>query len=660
MIYPKMKTTDFSYTMANRAIEDPYILLEQPQLSETLNWVKEENELTDRWFNENLKTEVEQLKRKYANQKKEAEYGSFSVGTKGIAATRHNSDGTSSLVWLNEDLTLKEEVSLNVEAMTLFTMIPSCTSEFLAFKGLKDGAGRPSVLITDGQAKEIITCLDGIFYSIWDKNGSRLIYSDAEVDHERGCNINSIRVYDCHTKQIETLYSTDENAVLIQLEGSHDGSIVMASIMKDYSNVLCLAMDETGKITEINKQAKPLAYAGSVQGEHLFVSWDRAPFGKVVRVKDTLDEASVLIEESDVMIESALIQDDSLIIMAMKDAHSLLGVANLDGSELTWLKLPAEYCSLSLENADARMKHEGKSLFFSFESFMDEPQLLKLENRKLVKIKETEEKNSQLTVIQKKIEVRDGTLVPCYIVYKEGIQLDGNNPSLMYAYGGYNIAMLPGYDNKFVGMSIVDWVKDGGVYVHINIRGGNEYGTKWHEEGMLKNKKNCFTDFIDVAEALQKEGWTSPSKTGICGGSNGGLLMMALTTMRPDLWGCVIASVPHTDMLRFCLDDRGPMYITEYGNPQDEAMFEYMKSYSPYHNVKAVNYPAMIIQTGECDNNVPPYHGKKMAARLQEWNTSENPILLRVLEKGSHDRGKGEAYIQTISEMQAFLKKHLF
>ena len=136
--------------------------------------------------------------------------------------------------------------------------------------------------------------------------------------------------------------------------------------------------------------------------------------------------------------------------------------------------------------------------------------------------------------------------------------------------------------------------------------------------------------------------------------------MMALTTMRPDLWGCVIASVPHTDMLRFCLDDRGPMYITEYGNPQDEAMFEYMKSYSPYHNVKAVNYPAMIIQTGECDNNVPPYHGKKMAARLQEWNTSENPILLRVLEKGSHDRGKGEAYIQTISEMQAFLKKHLF
>jgi len=346
--------------------------------------------------------------------------------------------------------------------------------------------------------------------------------------------------------------------------------------------------------------------------------------------------------------------------MAMQDAHSLLGIANLDGTGLTWLNLPAEYCSLSLENADARMKHEGKTLYFSFESFTDEPQLLKLENHKLVKINEVDEKNQGISVIQKKIEVRDGTLVPCYLVYKEGMKLDGSNPSLMYAYGGYNIAMLPGYENKFVGMSIVDWVSEGGLYVHINIRGGNEYGTKWHEEGMLKNKKNCFNDFIDVAEALQKEGWTSPEKTGICGGSNGGLLMTALTTMRPDLWGCVIASVPHTDMLRFCLDDRGPMYITEYGNPQDESMFEYMKSYSPYHNVKAVNYPAMIIQTGECDNNVPPYHGKKMAARLQELNGSDNPILLRVLAKGSHDRGKGEAYIQTISEMQAFLKKHLF
>lgn len=134
--------------------------------------------------------------------------------------------------------------------------------------------------------------------------------------------------------------------------------------------------------------------------------------------------------------------------------------------------------------------------------------------------------------------------------------------------------------------------------------------------------------------------------------------MSALVTMRPDLFGCVIDSVPHTDIIHFVEDDREPMYITEYGNPREsEEMFSYLLSYSPYHNVRKTEYPPFYIQTGECDNNVPPYHGEKFAARLQELNQSENPILLRVLEKGSHDRGSGEAYWKTIAEMQLFVDK---
>ena len=136
--------------------------------------------------------------------------------------------------------------------------------------------------------------------------------------------------------------------------------------------------------------------------------------------------------------------------------------------------------------------------------------------------------------------------------------------------------------------------------------------------------------------------------------------MSALVTMRPDLWGCVIDSVPHTDMIHFAQDDRGPMYITEYGNPrQSREMFDYLLSYSPYHNVKKTDYPPTYIQTGELDNNVPPYHGKKFAARMQAENQSDNPILLRVLAEGSHDRGKGEVFWRTIAEMQLFLEEHL-
>lgn len=161
-----------------------------------------------------------------------------------------------------------------------------------------------------------------------------------------------------------------------------------------------------------------------------------------------------------------------------------------------------------------------------------------------------------------------------------------------------------------------------------------------------------------MTEKLIEDGLTKPEKIVISGWSNGGLLMSALTTMRPDLFGCVIDCVPHTDIIGFAEDDRGPMYITEYGNPRESReMFEYLLSYSPYHNVREEKYPAVYIQTGECDNNVPPYHGKKFAVKLQELNQSNNPVLLRVLEKGSHDRGAGEEYWKTISEMQLFAEK---
>ena len=177
---------------------------------------------------------------------------------------------------------------------------------------------------------------------------------------------------------------------------------------------------------------------------------------------------------------------------------------------------------------------------------------------------------------------------------------------------------------------------------------------------MLGNKPNVFHDFIDIIKHVQELGWTCPDKTAICGGSNGGLLVTATLTQEPELMRAVIASVPHTDMLRFAYDDRGPMYITEYGDPRDEALFPIMRGYSPYHNIRAGQaYPALYVQTGELDNNVPPYHGKKFAARMQREAAPTNPVVLRVLARGSHDRGEGDAYYQTVSEMQCFLEHYL-
>ena len=218
--------------------------------------------------------------------------------------------------------------------------------------------------------------------------------------------------------------------------------------------------------------------------------------------------------------------------------------------------------------------------------------------------------------------------------------------------------MPPVSRERITGISVAEWARRGRIYAHCIIRGGLEYGKAWHEAAMFDRKKNAFFDFIDIAQHLVDAGWTCPSRIVAAGCSNGGLLMSAVTTMRPDLFGVVIDSVPHTDMLRFRNDDRGMMYVTEYGDPlSSEEMFGYIRSYSPYHNIReGVVYPWIYVQTGECDNNVPPYHGKKFGVRLQKAADEAHPVLLTVLAHGSHDRGTGDEYYMNVSRIQSFIE----
>ena len=272
------------------------------------------------------------------------------------------------------------------------------------------------------------------------------------------------------------------------------------------------------------------------------------------------------------------------------------------------------------------------------------------------------EHSLQLDIVVERIDVpaRDGATLSAYLVRRRDVRPTGKIPTLFYGYGGYNNVLAPDFTNKFIGLDVSDWAMRRGLYVHCILRGGGERGPRWHEAGMLANKPNVFHDFIDIVAHVQELGWTSPEHSALCGGSNGGLLVTAALTQAPDLVRCVVASVPHTDMLRFVHDDRGPMYITEYGDPRDPALFETMRDYSPYHNVEpGRTYPALLVQTGELDNNVPPYHGKKFAARMQAEASSKHPVLLRVLARGAHDRGEGGIYYATVAEMQCFIEHEL-
>lgn len=361
------------------------------------------------------------------------------------------------------------------------------------------------------------------------------------------------------------------------------------------------------------------------------------------------------------MLTSAVVTKRGLLAAYMEDACLRMDLYDFNGRFLSAVPLPDNCGAMSSTGAGMAPPNEGV-VYFAFESFTLPPAIYAWneEDGSLKRVFSASKDVVPADIVAEEIFVtaRDGVKIPAFIVHKKDVCLNGENPALMYGYGGYNISMPPAYTNFFVGLNPWQWVQRGGVYVNCNLRGGNEYGAAWHEAGMLKNKKNAFNDFIDIAEWLIANKWTKAGKIAICGGSNGGLLMTALTTMRPDLWGCVIASVPHTDMLRFVNDPAGPRYITEYGNPRDPDMLPYMLSYSPYHNVWKAPYPPIYVQTGERDNNVPPYHGKKFAAKMQECSCG-GPVLLRVLAEGSHDRGHGDVMFRTFAEMQLFIEQHL-
>lgn len=252
---------------------------------------------------------------------------------------------------------------------------------------------------------------------------------------------------------------------------------------------------------------------------------------------------------------------------------------------------------------------------------------------------------------------KDGTRIPMFLSARKGmLKQDGATPTLLYAYGGFNASITPTFSVRNL-----QWMEMGGIYALANIRGGGEYGKEWHEGGKKLKKQNCFDDFIAAAEYLIKEKYTRSEKLAIMGGSNGGLLVGAVITQRPDLFGAAIPAVGVLDMLRFHKWTIGHAWVSDYGSPDNADEFKTLVAYSPYHNLKSgTNYPATLITTGDHDDRVFPAHSFKFAARLQETNAGPNPTLIRIQTKAGHGAGKPTAMlIEEATDMSAFLVKSL-
>jgi len=251
---------------------------------------------------------------------------------------------------------------------------------------------------------------------------------------------------------------------------------------------------------------------------------------------------------------------------------------------------------------------------------------------------------------------KDGTKIPMFITHRADLELDGTNPTYLYGYGGFDISLTPYYStvNRV-------WLEMGGVLAIANLRGGGEYGKDWHDAGRLKNKQNVFDDFHAAAEYLIAEGYTTTEHLGIGGRSNGGLLVGAAITQRPDLYGAALPGVGVLDMLRFHKFTIGHAWTSDYGDPDDPEMFPILHAYSPYHNVKeGTAYPPTLVTTGDHDDRVVPGHSFKFAAQLQEAQTGPNPTLIRIETRAGHGAGKPtELIIAEWTDQWAFLVKNL-
>lgn len=673
--YPPTKKVDFKAIYHDCVIEDPFVWLENATDPAVISWVAAQNKFTTNFFENNyqnlLESRFKELKDKA--QKKAPLYNHIIEHNDIIYATKIDNQGEYSLVKLTKDFQEIETV-LNSASfdnkMMVYALTPSPVKKELVFViAMIHGAARPSLLIYDLSTATVLKQFDNVFSASFSATGDQVYFSDAEAKTKEGFNINRIKVFDIVQNKITTLFEYDQNSPFFTLTPSSCGRYIGVQVMLNYVDADLIIIDTHQNSLQkiVLPQKAAVKYLGTIDKRHYLKTNLNAENGKIIALPLTassLDEAEAIIPNQPYIIDEAVVVQDKIVVAYLKDVASDLVVFNQAGKHVANIELPSELGSVGgLQKLENMGISDSPNLYIPFQSFLDSPCILKynLETQTIKTVHKSENPAipSDIKVSRVFITAKDGAKIPAFIVHKKDVKLNGQNPTIMYGYGGYNLSMPPVFHNFFLGLDIWEWVAKGYVYVNCNIRGGNEYGTQWHRQGNLENKKNVFYDFIDITQWLIDNKWTCQEKIAIVGGSNGGLLVTALATMRPDLFGSVIASVPHTDMIRFKNDDRGPMYITEYGDIKERGMFEYIKSYSPYHNILKTKYPAIYIQTGEQDNNVPPYHGKKFAAKMQMMNQSDKPVLLRVLKDGAHDRGKGDVMYQTFAEMQIFLEQTL-
>lgn len=655
MTYPLSKTVDTVDIYFGTQVPDPYRWLEDDNSEETKNWVIAQNEVTNGYLSQIPNREK-------INQRLTEVWNYSKVGVpfkKGNLYFHYRNDGLQNQSVLYVQSSLEDEAKILLDPNTLSEdgtvalsgIAVSEDSKYLAYRIARSGSDWNELYIRDiATGEDLQDHLKWLKFTgtAWYKDG--FFYSRYDAP-EKGGELSNSNEY--HKVYYHKLGNPQEDDELIYENKNYPRRMYGVSVTDDEKYLILSEMGSSHGnglyFKDLTKQKSEFqlitdeielehSIIDDVDGKLLLYTNNGAPKYKLVAVdvtKPGKENWSEIIPEKENVLNGVKLAGGKIIASYMKDASSKVEIYKLDGSFDSELSLPGIGTAGSFSG-----KKDEKIAFYSFESFTNPAIAYKYDfttgKSEIFYQPKINFNPDDFVTEQKFYTSKDGTQVPMFIVHKKGLKLDGQNPCLLYGYGGFNVSLTP----YFTPRRLV-WLENGGVYVVANLRGGGEYGEEWHKAGTKLNKQNVFDDCIAAAEYLIENKYTNSQKLALKGGSNGGLLVGAVINQRPDLFKVAIPEVGVMDMLRYHKFTIGWAWAGDYGTSEDsEEMFAYLLGYSPIHNIKEnIKYPAVLVTTADHDDRVVPAHSFKYIATLQEKYQGENPVLVRIESKAGHGGG---------------------
>ncbi|MCY1046278.1 prolyl oligopeptidase family serine peptidase [Corallococcus sp. bb12-1] len=671
MAYPATRSDAVVDTLHGQQVADPYRWLEDEKSPEVQAWMKAQDGLA--------RSAIDAMPGRDALAKRFKDL--FYVDSVSAPARRGqryffmrtHKDKEKAIVYWREGESGQEKVLLDPNGwskdgtVSLGTWAPSWDGKRVAFAQKPNAADEAVLHVMDVASGEWskVDVIEGAKYATphWTPDGKGFYYewlpTDASipVDARPGYTTLKFHVLGQDPKNDVVVHErTGDPTTFLQGDLSRDGKYLFASVLRGWSENDVYWKHPADKDWRLLVKGKGAKYNVIPWKDRFYVVTDEgAPRQRVFGVDPKKSERAnwkeLVPEDPKASLEGVSLVGGHLALEYLKDATTELRIATLEGKPVRTVTLPGVGAASNLMGLE-----DQDDAYFAFSSFTTPRQVYRTSVKSgkvdLWAKVEVPMDPDAYTVEQVFYPSKDGTRVPMFLVYKKGLKKDGNAPTLLYGYGGFFVNMQPTFR-----ASILPWLDAGGIYAVANLRGGGEYGTAWHDAGKGANKQNVFDDFAGAAEFLATQKYTQARKLAIYGGSNGGLLVGAAMTQRPELYGAVVCGVPLLDMVRYHLFGSGRTWVPEYGSAEDAAQFKTLYAYSPYHHVRQdVKYPALLMMSSDHDDRVDPMHARKFVAAVQNAKGNSAPTLLRIEANAGHGGADQVAKaIESSADMYAFL-----